>query len=72
MDYMNEERVDTACVCKRVVSVCVCVGGGGLGAVVCVLVEQQVDTCFKESGVSVDSQWNVSELCLCVHLNRHS
>lgn len=33
---------------------------------------QQVDECYRESGVGVDSLWNVSDLCLCVHMNTRS
>lgn len=74
MDYTNEEQVDTVCVCVACVCVCLCVCcvGGELGAMVCVTVQQQVDTCCKESGVRVDSQWNVSDLYLCACMNTRS
>ena len=38
----------------------------------CVIVGQQVDECSRESRVSVDRQWNVSDLCLHVHTNTHT
>ena len=60
VDYRNGELSVCLCVC---VCVCVCV---------CLTVQQQVDVSHSESGVSVDSLWNVSDLCLHVNMNTHT
>ena len=45
-----------------------------LGGCLCVfvIVWQQVDECYRESGVIVDSLRNVLDLCLCVHMKTHT